>query len=331
MTFDEAIKRGIIITKHGNYRFIDDAKHTYKKTICYQCKKEHLQRSDNLKEINFCSISCRSKYFSGSKSQNWEGGRIEHLCPICKEIFYTCKAQASKKCCSHKCAGILKKLKKIKGKKKYCSKCGKWKSFSCFGFSKNALFNLSIFCKKCESKRGKIYNKTESAKNAKIKYAQSDHGKQKLAGYIASDKHAERLNKYRATDKYKAIRRKSSLKSRSNISYRLNDSLRKTINLCLHGKKYGHGREDILGYTINDLMFHLQKQFQDGMDWENYGKKGWTIDHVIPLSWFNFITHKDQEFKDAWALENLQPMWNLENTSKRNRYSGKFKGFGYKP
>jgi hypothetical protein len=329
MTFNEATKKGIIKTKHGNYHFPNNTKHYYKETICYQCNEKHLQRSDNVKEINFCSINCRSKYFSGDKSQNWKGGKVKHECPMCKKIFYTCKAQADKVCCSWECAGTLQQLKKINGNRKYCSKCEAWKDFSCFGFSKSNLFNLSTRCRECENKRGIIYNKTEGAKKSKIRYAQSDNGKYKLVEYINSERHTKRLKKYRATDKYKEIRRKSSVKARSNITEKLNDSLRRAINHCLHGKKGINGCENILGYTINDLMVHLEKQFVDGMSWDNYGKKGWVIDHSVPLSWFNFVTIKDQGFKDAWTLSNLQPMWDIENISKRNRYSGQFRGFKY--
>jgi 5-methylcytosine-specific restriction endonuclease McrA len=53
------------------------------------------------------------------------------------------------------------------------------------------------------------------------------------------------------------------------------------------------------------------------MTWENYGIY-WHIDHIKPLSWFNLET----EFKDAWALSNLQPLEATKNLSKGNRYIG---------
>jgi len=331
MIFDEAIKKGVVKSKDGKYRFAIMPGRIYVEEICCLCKERYLRRSDHLQKKNYCSIPCRGKYFTGNKSHAWKGGKIKHECPVCEKIFYTSKNQIDQVCCSWNCARTLEQLEKIKDDKKYCSKCKTWKEFSCFGFSKATLFNLAIFCKDCERKRSVIYNKTDGAKKAKAKYARSNHGKQKLSEYVASGRHAERLKKYRATDKYKSIRRKSSAKARENISIKLNENLRRAINHCLHDAKNAHGYENILGYTIEDLIFHLQKQFCDEMTWENYGKKGWTIDHNIPLSWFNFTTEKDQEFKDAWALKNLQPMWCNENISKKNRYSGKFKGLGYQP
>ena len=63
------------------------------------------------------------------------------------------------------------------------------------------------------------------------------------------------------------------------------------------------------------------------MSWDNAGE--WHIDHIIPDSWFNYKSIEDQQFKDCWALNNLQPMWKLENISKGNRYSGSYKSGGY--
>jgi hypothetical protein len=85
---------------------------------------------------------------------------------------------------------------------------------------------------------------------------------------------------------------------------------------ALKEKKGGRTWEALVDYTLDDLMRHLEKQFQQGMSWDNYGKTGWHIDHLIPVSAFNFKTYDDIDFKRAWALSNLQPMWAKENMSK---------------
>lgn len=56
------------------------------------------------------------------------------------------------------------------------------------------------------------------------------------------------------------------------------------------------------------------------MSWENYGE--WHIDHVTPLSWFQYKSVTDEGFSAAWALNNLQPLWAEDNLSKNNRYVG---------
>jgi hypothetical protein len=79
---------------------------------------------------------------------------------------------------------------------------------------------------------------------------------------------------------------------------------------------------DVLGYTVDELMRHLEAQFQPGMTWDNYGRYGWHIDHVTPDSWFRYNSTEDEGFKKSWALENLQPLWECDNLSKSNRRSG---------
>jgi len=84
--------------------------------------------------------------------------------------------------------------------------------------------------------------------------------------------------------------------------------------------KLGRHWEDLVGYTLKELMNHLEKQFKSGMTWKNYGKV-WHIDHRIPISWFDFKSYNAKEFKECWALDNLQPKLVNENLSKCNRYS----------
>ncbi|MFW5903050.1 MAG: HNH endonuclease signature motif containing protein, partial [archaeon] len=65
--------------------------------------------------------------------------------------------------------------------------------------------------------------------------------------------------------------------------------------------------EDLVGYTFNELKEHLENQFTDKMNWGNYGDY-WEIDHIKPKSSFDFEKPEDQEFKDCWSLDNLQPL-----------------------
>jgi hypothetical protein len=53
------------------------------------------------------------------------------------------------------------------------------------------------------------------------------------------------------------------------------------------------------------------------MTWDNYGE--WHIDHIKPISSFTFETCDDEQFKECWSLENLQPMWGVENIKKGNK------------
>lgn len=71
---------------------------------------------------------------------------------------------------------------------------------------------------------------------------------------------------------------------------------------------------DLLGYTAEELRAHLEAQFRPGMNWDNYGE--WHIDHIRPLASFSFDVPEHPDFRTAWALSNLQPLWAAENLSK---------------
>ncbi|MDO3431151.1 hypothetical protein QWJ46_00490 [Rhizobium sp. CBN3] len=104
---------------------------------------------------------------------------------------------------------------------------------------------------------------------------------------------------------------------------RLNRSIYGGIYKSLSdGAKAGRKWELLVGYTIDDLMAHLEKKFTPGMSWDNYGD--WHIDHEVPKSAFNYETPEHLDFKRCWALNNLRPMWAKANISKGNRLSAPF-------
>ena len=76
--------------------------------------------------------------------------------------------------------------------------------------------------------------------------------------------------------------------------------------------------ESRVGYTLAELKQHLQRQFQPGMSWSNYGQ--WHIDHIKPVASFDFSSYEQGAFKQCWALSNLRPLWARYNwTRKKNR------------
>ena len=102
------------------------------------------------------------------------------------------------------------------------------------------------------------------------------------------------------------------------LSERMRLSIRKS---CVSGKN-GHSWESLVGYTVSDLKVHLEKKFLPGMSWDN--RSEWHIDHVIPITAFNFISVHDIDFKRCWSLDNLRPLWMKDNIRKHNKLSRPF-------
>ena len=71
---------------------------------------------------------------------------------------------------------------------------------------------------------------------------------------------------------------------------------------------------DMLGYSAIELKEHIEKQFLPGMTWDNHGE--WHIDHIKPVSAFDM----NEDVKVVCSLDNLQPLWGVDNLSKSNKY-----------
>jgi hypothetical protein len=86
------------------------------------------------------------------------------------------------------------------------------------------------------------------------------------------------------------------------------------IYASLAGRKRGRKWEKLAGYTLDDLIWHLERQFSKGMNWENYGS--WHVDHIVPIASFDIQSAEDPAFRVCWALANLRPLWAAENLRK---------------
>lgn len=100
-------------------------------------------------------------------------------------------------------------------------------------------------------------------------------------------------------------------------SYKLSKNLRTRLYHAIRGNiKAGSAVKD-MGCTAQELKQYLESKFQPGMTWDNYGKNGWHVDHIIPLKSFD-LTQKE-EFLKACRYTNLQPLWAKEHLEKTKK------------
>lgn len=223
-----------------------------------------------------------------------EKTKFKKQCPICKKnLFYKSKYSLKDACiyktnCS-KCAA-LQREKKHKDK------------ITDDDIQKR-LENRKLYEQKYYQINKEKYKKNRKKWNAK--------NKNKIIQYQIE---------YRKTEKYRKQRKITERNKRKNSSYKLYSNISRHIRKSLKNKNiYKNNRqwEILLGYTVYELKNHLEKLFQPGMTWDNYGK--WHIDHIVPRSFFEFTSIEDTEFKYCWSLDNLQPLWSAENITKSNK------------
>ena len=164
--------------------------------------------------------------------------------------------------------------------------------------------------KKVSDKKWREKNKESVKEYVKSWYEQNkEHRKEYIKEY-----HKNNIDKIRKTKRdYERNR-----KARDPI-YKLISNFRTAIYTVLKESnvdKYGH-YFDILQYTPEELITHLELQFKDDMSWDNYGI--WHVDHMLPITSFDIREMGDEEFMKCWSLDNLQPMWGEENIRKSNK------------
>ena len=164
--------------------------------------------------------------------------------------------------------------------------------------------------KKVADKKWRDGNKEYMSNKSKIWYEQNkEHRKEYLKEY--REKNIDNIRKTKRD--YEKTRKNND------PLYKLISYFRTAIYQVLKESNVEKNKHyfDVLKYTPEQLMFHLENKFTDNMTWDNYGE--WHVDHIKPISSFSITVMGDEEFMKCWSLNNLQPMWGEENIRKSNK------------
>lgn len=157
----------------------------------------------------------------------------------------------------------------------------------------------SGLCKKCYRQQWCAEN-AASLQEYKKEYRELNKDK------ISQQVKTWRQNNKERVNTYYAERRKDP-------HYRIAHNLRSRIYDALAGKVKHANTEKLTGCSFEELYKHLESQFEEGMNWDNYGSY-WVVDHKIPLI--------SVDLTDPAALEkvchysNLRPLTAIMNSSK---------------
>jgi hypothetical protein len=108
---------------------------------------------------------------------------------------------------------------------------------------------------------------------------------------------------------------------KTDLQYKLSSVLRRRMSVAIrNGAKTGSAVFD-LGCSIAEFKAKLEAKFYtrstgEQMSWDNYGKRGWNLDHIIPLSSFDLDDR--EQFRVAAHYLNQQPLWREDNRFKSN-------------
>lgn len=228
--------------------------------------------------------------------------------------------------------GTSKKIKKhkvINGVElKHCYRCDQWLGLKLFYKAKDRRDGLMSTCKVCFRIAQRLYE----AKNRK---EVRERGRRYRAKNAERVKATSAAWKERNKEKLRECNRIWIIKNKKKILADL-AKRRKTpkVNLChkmssgvrhsLKGKKNGHKWESLVGYTADDLIKHLNKTIPKGCSWDDYVSGRLHVDHIIPVSAFNFESPDHIDFLKCWGLKNLQLLPAHDNHVKYNKLAKPF-------
>jgi len=115
------------------------------------------------------------------------------------------------------------------------------------------------------------------------------------------------------------VNKRCNQRKKEDTVYHLRTNISSMISKQLKRKnlKKDFTYADYVPFTIDELVKHLESQFEPAMTWDNYSYRGWHIDHICPSSLYDFSDK--EEIRNCWSLKNLRPFWHNENISKSNK------------
>lgn len=100
-------------------------------------------------------------------------------------------------------------------------------------------------------------------------------------------------------------------------------SLRNRLSSAIKNRNKAGSAVKDLGCSIEEFIKYIEEKFYhepntgEVMSWENRGRYGWHLDHIIPLASFD-LTDREQ-FLKACHYTNYQPLWWWQNLSKGDK------------
>ncbi len=132
---------------------------------------------------------------------------------------------------------------------------------------------------------------------------------------------SENAEQYKAT-----ARRYEGGRYRSDPQFRIRKLLRGQLNSMFRRYAVDHKPrahwENLLGYKCAALEERLRSTIPPGYTWDDFLSGKLHIDHIKPVALFNITSTESLEFRECWAITNLQLLPEIENKRKGARYIG---------
>lgn len=159
-------------------------------------------------------------------------------------------------------------------------------------------------CKVCRKESAKIYNSRPGGREKRAEYRNNPDAVRKKKEYSRKPLVKAQRNKHTKERRLVDLKFRLATNLRARIKKAIIDQLG-----CKSAKTF-----ELLGCSVEKVRKYLEELWDEPMDWNNYGRKGWEIDHIIPCASFDLIDPIQQ--RKCFHYTNLQPLWWFHNLEK---------------
>ena len=190
---------------------------------------------------------------------------------------------------------------------KVCKKCETEKDLNFFYKHPTCKYGVRSICIECCKNTNTDYylNNKEYINNNSKQYILINYDNLKIYHKNYNLKNRHKKNAY--------VRNLCKTNPLFKLSSNIRSLIRKSFNS--KGVKKNTKSEQILGCTFQEFKTHLEKQFDEHMNWNNHGDY-WELDHIKPVS----LAVNEQELVELNSYTNFQPLEKTLNRLKSNKY-----------
>lgn len=189
---------------------------------------------------------------------------------------------------------------------KNCTCCKAQKSINEFYKNAKKKDGLQPNCKECAKKSSNAWKVKNVEKSNAITLRSREKDRNAYLKKAKDRAVTWRLNNPGYSNRYQTARKQID------SNFKLISQIRNLILICFKSKGYKKNTktEQLLGCSFNEFKNHIEKQFLDGMSWDNRGQ--WHIDHITPMR----IAKTKEEIVALNHYTNLRPLWASDNLTK---------------
>lgn len=264
---------------------------------------------DGMKQCTFCKKWKPVSSFS--KLNKTKSG----LCYYCKDCASSYMKNRAKK---RRLSGVMQN-----DGNRVCNSCGEGRDIKYFRILINGVGGRASRCKFCTGEKDRISSDTQN-------YYPDVSGEKTCSscGELKNNSEFYRFKHHKdGLDSAckSCVQKRKVQYMRENTVARLRYQIRQRLRYYVHrGESLDKDNAILfLGCSLVELKKHLEDGFYpdprtgESMSWDNYGRYGWHIDHIYPLSRANLLD--DTEFKRVCHYTNLRPLWGWENLRKSSK------------